>query len=43
VDTKGGRTDLDSINLPILIKDFERMSRYGRAGQKAVIVISERC
>ncbi|MGD8627800.1 MAG: GNAT family N-acetyltransferase/peptidase C39 family protein, partial [bacterium] len=29
VDTKGGRTDLDSINLPILIKDFEIMSRYG--------------
>jgi len=42
VDTKGGRTDLDSINLPILIKDFEGMSRYGRAGQKAVLVISER-
>jgi len=40
VDTKAGRTDLDSINLPILIKDFESMSRYGRAGQKAVLIIS---
>jgi hypothetical protein len=27
--------------MPILKKDFERMSRYGKAGLKAVIMLSE--
>ncbi len=40
VDTRANRTDMDSINLPILIKDFERMSKYGKAGQKAVLILS---
>jgi ribosomal protein S18 acetylase RimI-like enzyme len=42
VDVEGGKTELDSINMPILKMDFERMSRYGSAGLKAVIVLSHR-
>jgi ribosomal protein S18 acetylase RimI-like enzyme len=42
VDVEEGHTEADSINMPILKKDFERMSRYGKAGQKAVIIISAR-
>ncbi len=42
VDVESGQTDADSINMPILKKDFERMSRYGKAGLKAVIVLSHR-
>jgi ribosomal protein S18 acetylase RimI-like enzyme len=40
VDSEAGKTATDSINMPILKKDFERMSRYGKAGQKAVILLS---
>lgn len=40
VDYEEGKTEADSINMPILRKDFERMSRYGKAGQKAVIILS---
>jgi ribosomal protein S18 acetylase RimI-like enzyme len=39
VDVEEGKTEADSINMPILKKDFERMSRYGTAGLKAVIVL----
>jgi ribosomal protein S18 acetylase RimI-like enzyme len=42
VDVEDGKTESDSVNMPILKKDFERMSRYGRAGLKAVIVLSRR-
>lgn len=42
VDVEEGKTEGDSINMPILKKDFERMSRYGKAGQKAVVIVSER-
>ena len=42
VDFEEGKTDADSINMPILRKDFERMSRYGKAGQKAVIILTTR-
>jgi ribosomal protein S18 acetylase RimI-like enzyme len=42
VDFEEGMTEADSINMPILKKDFERMSRYGKAGQKAVIILSLR-
>lgn len=31
----------DCINMPILKKDFSRMARYGKAGQKAVIILSK--
>jgi len=42
VDFDEGEVESDSINMPILKKDFERMSRYGKAGQKAVLIISKR-
>jgi ribosomal protein S18 acetylase RimI-like enzyme len=42
VDYDNEKTEADSINMPILKKDFERMSRYGKAGQKAVIILSMR-
>jgi ribosomal-protein-alanine acetyltransferase len=42
VDAEAGKTEADSINMPILKKDFERMSRYGKAGQKAVIILNNR-
>jgi ribosomal protein S18 acetylase RimI-like enzyme len=42
VDEDEAQTEADSINMPILQKDFERMSRYGKAGQKAVIILSAR-
>jgi ribosomal protein S18 acetylase RimI-like enzyme len=40
VDAEDGKTEVDCINMPILKKDFERMSSYGKAGQKAVIILS---
>ena len=42
VDSDEGKTESDTINMPILKKDFELMSRYGRTGQKAVIIVSAR-
>jgi hypothetical protein len=30
------------MNMPILKVDFERMARYGKAGQKAVLIIRKR-
>jgi hypothetical protein len=42
VDYEEGETAKDSINMPILKKDFERMSRYGKAGQKAVLFLKKR-
>lgn len=35
----GERSAIDCINMPIPRADFARMSRYGRSGQKAVIII----
>jgi ribosomal-protein-alanine acetyltransferase len=40
VDEKAGKTQTDCINLPILKRDFERMARYGKTGQKAVLILS---
>ncbi|MCG5524045.1 GNAT family N-acetyltransferase/peptidase C39 family protein [Ectothiorhodospira haloalkaliphila] len=42
VDYDNGETPLDSLNMPILQRDFERMARYGKAGLKAVLVIGPR-
>ena len=39
VDTEAGETLVDSLNMPILHKEFSRMTRYGRAGLKAVLFI----
>ncbi|MGH8274244.1 MAG: peptidase C39 family protein [Gammaproteobacteria bacterium] len=42
VDTEAGETVVDSLNMPILHKEFTRMTRYGRAGLKAVLFIARR-
>ncbi len=39
VDRDAGKTETDCTNMPILQKDFERMARYGRSGQRAVLII----
>lgn len=39
VDEATGRSATDCINLPILRRDFDRMARYGRSGQRAVVMI----
>jgi len=41
VDEKEGETMVDSLNMPILHREFERMTRYGRAGLKAVVFVSK--
>lgn len=40
VDGETGMTPTDSMNMPILRTDFERMARYGKSGQRAVLVLS---
>lgn len=42
VDYEVGKTVTDCVNMPILKKDFERMARYGKAGQKAVLILKRR-
>lgn len=42
VDYDTGKTATDCVNMPILKKDFQRMARYGKAGQKAVIILKNR-
>jgi ribosomal protein S18 acetylase RimI-like enzyme len=42
VDVEEGERALDSVNMPILRRDFERMARYGRAGLQAAVIIGPR-
>jgi ribosomal protein S18 acetylase RimI-like enzyme len=42
VDADDEKTETDCINMPILKKDFERMSQYGKSGQKAVLILNKR-
>lgn len=39
VDYEEGKTETDTINMPILQTDFERMARYGKSGQRAVVIL----
>jgi ribosomal protein S18 acetylase RimI-like enzyme len=39
VDDSEGETVADCINMPIARAEFERMARYGRSGQRAVLVV----
>ena len=39
VDTDVGKTLTDCISMPVLKRDFSKMTQYGKAGQKAVVVI----
>ncbi len=43
VDSEAGETLVDSLNMPILHKEFSHMTRYGRAGLKAVLFIEREC
>ncbi len=42
VDYEMGKLMIDCINMSILKKDFERMAKYGKAGQKAALIIRRR-
>lgn len=42
VDYDKGKVALDSINMPIPRKDFEHMARYGKAAQKAALILRKR-
>ncbi len=39
VNTDQGATIADSVNLPIPHREFQRMARYGKAAQKAVLIL----
>ncbi|HYE34737.1 GNAT family N-acetyltransferase/peptidase C39 family protein [Methylocaldum sp.] len=39
VDYAAGKTSTDCINMPIHKKDFQRMARYGKTGQKSVLIL----
>lgn len=41
VDATAGKTLTDCVNMPILKKDFQRMARYGKTGQKAVLILKK--
>jgi predicted double-glycine peptidase len=42
VDTVKGKVRIDSINTPILRREFERMARYGKSSQRAALIVSRR-
>jgi ribosomal protein S18 acetylase RimI-like enzyme len=42
VDYEADKTVTDCINIPILREDFDRMTRYGKSGQEAVLVLYPR-
>lgn len=42
IDTEKGKRVTDSMNMPILQKDFERMARYGKSGLRAALIVSRR-
>ena len=42
IDEEAGKTASDCINMPIPRKDFERMARYGKSAQRAVLIIKRR-
>ena len=39
IDADEGEIVADSINMPIPHREFQRMARYGKAGQKAVLIL----
>ena len=42
VDTEQGKNVVDTMNMPILKKEFESMARYGKSAQQAALVIYKR-
>lgn len=39
IDYEAGETEADSINMPIARQEFQRMARYGKVGQRAVLIL----
>lgn len=39
VDDENGETVTDSVNMPISHREFQRMARYGKVAQKAVLIL----
>lgn len=39
VDYEENRISMDCMNIPILSEEFEGMARYGRSGQRAVVIL----
>ena len=39
VDEEKNRSQTDCINIPIPLKEFDRMARYGRTGQRAALIV----
>ena len=42
VDYEAGKASIDCMNMPIPKKDFMHMARYGKAAQKAVLILRRR-
>jgi hypothetical protein len=42
VDKDAGKTLTDCVNMPISRKDFQRMARYGKTGQKAILILNRK-
>ena len=42
VDEDTNKTVTDVMNMPVLRSEFERMTRYGKAGQRAALIIRNR-
>jgi len=42
VESERGITFVDRVNMPIPKKEFERMTRYGKVGQKAALVLRKK-
>lgn len=42
IDKEAGKSAMDCMNMPIAKKDFARMARYGKAGQKAALIIKKK-
>ncbi len=42
VDSERDKVDMDSVNMPIPRRDFERIARYGKSAQRAAIVLRRR-
>lgn len=41
VDRDEGKSDIDTMNMPIAKSDFERMARFGKSALKAVLIIKK--
>ena len=40
IDVEKGKTVTDCVNMPILQRDFELMSQYGKSGQHAALILT---